>query len=339
MLKKIACFLVVVFLFLFSACGGPSAEIVLVTDAAGVEDGARNEDLWEGIRLYAGVHDKTANYMLPTSDTESAYLQAIEQAVNSDAKLVVLSGAAFSFAAETLGAQYPDVQFVLMDASFEAQGAENMHSVQLAKAQAAYLAGYMAVLDGYVDFGFLYESPAESAIEYQLGFVQGVADASEKIGIETNVSLAQAATQERAVQVAETWSEQGVQVVFVHGSEISQPVFDVAEQTGGLCIAAETNENEVSPSVLTSAVNHWPAAAGYILDSYFENSRLDARTTLGVAQNGVGLVLENSRFTTATEEEYNDLVQTLIDEPTTAPTTAFSLEELPLTENITLHIE
>ncbi len=304
----------------FAACSaqGGESEIVLVTDAAGIEDGARNEDVWEGIRLYAGVHGKNVNYILPTGSDEEAYLQAIEDAVRSGAALVVLSGEGFSFAAEELGEQYPNTSFVLVDAGEVENNPNNLFSLQLSEEEAGYMAGYMAVLNGQRALGFLGAEQSESARGYGFGFAQGAAAAAEELGEEVEMRYAyvpNAQNEDSAVQLASEWFAAGTELIFVTGEPMSIGVFDVAEEMGGLCIGADIDRENMSPTVQTSAVKYWQSAIGYALGLYDASDLLVRESeTVGVAENAVGLAMENTRFEKATLQDYETLQQAFLNE-------------------------
>ncbi len=311
-MKKILCICMCVwFVFGFSACFSAGAEIVLVTDASGIEDSARNEGLWEGIRLYAGVHDKTCNFILPSGPGEENYLNAAEKAVDEGASLVVLSGEEFAFAAETLAGTYPDVSFVLMDAQESETDADNWFGVQLLEEEAGYLAGYMAVLNGQNSFGFLGVRQSESDRGYGFGFVQGVAAAAEEENEQVSLRylyVDEAIDETLAQQTAGTWFGEGVELIFV-GEEtaLSTGVFNAAEEAGGLCIATQADQGDVSPSVQTSAVKYWQTAMGIALELFYAEDSIGSQT-LGVEQGAVGLSMESSRFEKADMQDYDVLL-------------------------------
>ena len=87
-----------------AACGTPAAEIVMIPDAAGVDDGSFNQGAWDGVRLYAGVNTKTHPYYQPTAQSDKAYLAAIRKGVQGGAKIILLPGHAFQFAVSDLDA-------------------------------------------------------------------------------------------------------------------------------------------------------------------------------------------------------------------------------------------
>ncbi len=316
-MKKILCIILcVLILGAFSACSAVEAEIILITDAAGLEEDARSAGLWEGIQLYADIHGKTANYILPSGSTQENYNQAIEKAVDNGASLVVLSGESFAFATEMLDEQYPNTSFVLMDAGEVENSPDNLFSLQLSEEEAGYMAGYMAVLDGLQSLGFMGLAQDEKSFGYGFGFVQGAAAAAEELDIQVDMHYAYTAQdKESANEAAHAWFAQGVQLIFACESTIAQGVFDAAEELGGVCMGADIDMASFSPTVQVSAVKYWQSAMGHALDLFYQGDLFILESeTVGVAENAVGLSMESARFETATLQDYEQLRQRFLEE-------------------------
>ena len=96
---------------------GGEAELALITDANSIDDRGFNQFSWEGLKQYAEENGKTYTYYTPIDQSTQSYLSAIEGAVNNGAKLVVTPGFLFGEAIYKAQTMYPDVHFVLVDAT------------------------------------------------------------------------------------------------------------------------------------------------------------------------------------------------------------------------------
>ena len=96
---------------------GGEAELALITDANSIDDRGFNQFSWEGLKQYAEENGKTYTYYTPIDQSTQSYLSAIEGAVNNGAKLIVTPGFLFGEAIYKAQTMYPDVHFVLVDAT------------------------------------------------------------------------------------------------------------------------------------------------------------------------------------------------------------------------------
>ena len=138
---------------------GGEAELALITDANSIDDRGFNQFSWEGLKQYAEENGKTYTYYTPIDQSTQSYLSAIEGAVNNGAKLVVTPGFLFGEAIYKAQTMYPDVHFVLVDATPTLDDdtviADNTCSIFFAEEQSGFLAGYAAVKEGYRKLGFV----------------------------------------------------------------------------------------------------------------------------------------------------------------------------------------
>ena len=137
---------------------GGEAELALITDANSIDDRGFNQFSWEGLKQYAEENGKTYTYYTPIDQSTQSYLSAIEGAVNNGAKLIVTPGFLFGEAIYKAQTMYPDVHFVLVDATPTLDDdtviADNTCSIFFAEEQSGFLAGYAAVKEGYRKLGF-----------------------------------------------------------------------------------------------------------------------------------------------------------------------------------------
>ncbi len=298
-----------------AACGTAKAEIVMIPDAAGVNDGSFNQSAWEGIRLFAGVNGKSCNYYQPTRQEDKAFLASIKKGVHNGAEVVVLPGQAFGFIVGQAQVDYPDTSFIMLDALPVDGPAENTVAIRFAEEQAGYLAGYAAVADGYRALGFLGGAPVPGVTGYGFGFVQGAADAAVALDAAVQLRYAyngQFVENEEARALAESWYAEGTELIFTCGGAMNRSVFDAAEAAGGKTIGVDSDQAQESPTVLTSAVKALGTAAGQTLEQYYSGQFPGGQTlVLGAAEGAVGLAIENSRFAHFTKQDYDALLSRL----------------------------
>ena len=156
---------------------GGEAELALITDANSIDDRGFNQFSWEGLKQYAEENGKTYTYYTPIDQSTQSYLSAIEGAVNNGAKLVVTPGFLFGEAIYKAQTMYPDVHFVLVDATPTLDDdtviADNTCSIFFAEEQSGFLAGYAAVKEGYRKLGFFGALAVPAVVRFGYGFVDG----------------------------------------------------------------------------------------------------------------------------------------------------------------------
>lgn len=156
---------------------GGEAELALITDANSIDDRGFNQFSWEGLKQYAEENGKTYTYYTPIDQSTQSYLSAIEGAVNNGAKLIVTPGFLFGEAIYKAQTMYPDVHFVLVDATPTLDDdtviADNTCSIFFAEEQSGFLAGYAAVKEGYRKLGFFGALAVPAVVRYGYGFVDG----------------------------------------------------------------------------------------------------------------------------------------------------------------------
>lgn len=317
MMKKAtaALCLVLAAALVLAACGTAPAEIVLVPDVSGVEDKSFNAAIWEGVRLYAGVNDKTANFYQLAGPSDDERLNAIGKGAGSGAQVVVLAGGDFAFAASTAQAKWPDVHFIVMDGTVDGGPTENTVSVTFAQQEAGFLAGWAAVAEGYTQLGFLGGAPLPGVTGYGLGFALGLQAAAKALDTEVSLRYAYNGRFEENAEALETaaeWYRQGTEVIFACGGGMNQSVFRAAEENEGKAIGSDVDQAEDSAAVLFSAVKDTGAATGRLLESFYGGSFPAGQEVVLAAGDGVvGLALENSRLEHFTLEAYEDTLALL----------------------------
>lgn len=259
----------------YSETGG---EIAFLTDGS-VEDGAYNEAIFNGVRMYALGAGTSFSYYHADPNAPESYEEIIQRAVEDNAGLIVCAGDIFGEAVGALQETYPQTSFLLVDAvphdgeGEEITPAQNVHCVLFHEEQAGYLAGYMAVWEGYRNLGFIGGREEPAVLRYGYGYLQGINAAAKDLSLDdvvVNYWYADTYSADIAVrEKADGWYENGTQIIFACGGGLYESVLEAAENQDGLMIGVDIDQCRISDRVLTSAVKNIGPAVTDALDEYY----------------------------------------------------------------------
>lgn len=304
--------------------------IALVTDVSSVMDNGFNQAALQGIQTYSdGADIFYATYSTET-DTADAYKDTILAAIQDNAELIVCAGPHFERAVGELQNEYSNVYFLLLDGvPKDVSGdfvtiAPNVHCITYREEEAGYLAGYMAVLEGYRKFGFIGGEQLPTVVRYENGYLQGIDDAIVSLGSneEAEVRRWYADTflaNEETKEVSKEWYESGTEVIFACGGSLYESVLSSAEECDGLLIGVDADQSGISERFLTSAAKGIDSSVVVALDEFFANGKkwpeklAGQAVSYGAREKCVSLPIQGSawRFQTAGMDEYLRLLARL----------------------------
>ncbi|MDL2219651.1 BMP family ABC transporter substrate-binding protein [Ruminococcaceae bacterium OttesenSCG-928-O06] len=284
-------------------------EIAMITDIGNIDDKSFNQGTWEGVQMYGTANNITHQYYKPTEQSDDAYLQAIDLAIQGGAKIIVTPGYLFENPIGTAQAQYPDVHFILIDGNPTGGAAENAVGITYAEEQSGYLAGYAAVKDGYTSLGFMGGMAVPAVVRFGFGYVQGANDAAAELGITVDMKYFYTggfeATPE-AQAMAASWYQGGTEVIFGCGGSVGNSVFAAAEAAGAKAIGVDVDQSAESETIITSAIKGLRESVNLVLGQYYAGNFPGGEAqTLGAADDAVGIPMETSRFETFTQADYD----------------------------------
>ena len=309
----------------FCACGEEETaeeepetfEVAMITDDVGVKDGSFHESTWNAIQAF-GEENGITSQAIPSENSEEAYMDAIRQARQDGAKLIVLSGSQFETIAYQAQEKYKDLYFVLMDGvprdeKYNYETAGNCADVLFAEEQAGFLAGYAAVSEGFTSIGFMGGDKVPPVKRYGYGFVQGVSAAARDKGISgIDLKYTYTGTFEASDEIeseAFVWFDEGTEVIFACGGSIGESVMAAAETAGGSVIGVDSDQSALSETVVTSAKKETGRAITDVLKNYKRNNFPGGSIlNYSVENDGIGLEMTNSRLTLFTQEDYDALL-------------------------------
>ena len=300
-------------------------EIAFVFDGI-IEDGSYNEEIYEGIRMYALAAGISFSNYGTEEDSLKGHVEAVEHAVLSQAGIIICAGYDFQEAVGELQGVYPEISFLLIDGSLEdsEEGEvkldKNVHCVLFREEESGYLAGYMAVLDGYRRLGFLGGKEEPYVTRYGYGYLQGIEDAAQDMGIEevtVNYYSSSFLPAQDTKEMAQQWYETGTEVIFVCGDSLYEAVLEAAEEKDGMLIGAGRDQSGTSKRFLTSAIKNIANGVIISLDDYYASGRKWSKdfagkcARYGVSNRCAGIpVLDTEwRFQKVTREDFLEIYQ------------------------------
>ena len=299
-------------------------QIAFITDVGQLLDKSFNQGTWEGVKRYASENGKAYKYYQPANGdaaTDADRYDAMKSAVDNGAEIVICAGFLQATALEQAASEFTDTKFVFIDGW--AMGLENIMSIDFQEEQSGYLAGYAAVMEGYTKLGFTGggggTNPACCRFGY--GYVQGAqAAAAEKgITIEMNYSWEYGASFSASAELQTMlngWYTNGTEVIFCCGGSMCQSAFAAAGANDGAVIGVDVDQSSESDYVITSATKGLREAVMIACDTFYNGdwSAVGGNcSTLGAADDAVGLPTETWALETFTVEQYNTLFASLKD--------------------------
>lgn len=297
-------------------------EIALVTDLGTIDDKSFNQGAWEGMKKYAEEKGISYKYYQPQEGTTDSYLETIGLAIEGGAKLVVCPGFLFEEPVFLAQDQYKDVHFILLDGephnadSTEKRTEANVMPILFQEDEPGFLAGYAAVKDGNTKLGFLGGMAVPAVVRFGYGFAEGADYAAKEMGIDNieimyNYTGAFAATPE-AQSMAASWYQNGTQVIFGCGGAVGNSVMAAAEEKNGKMIGVDVDQSFESQSVITSAMKELSVSVYDGVKAFYDNQFPGGKTSIFSAKNdGIGLPMDTSKFTTFTKEDYDKIYAAL----------------------------
>ena len=299
-------------------------EVAFITDVGQLKDKSFNQGTFDGVKLYAANNGLSYKYYQPANGdqaTDDDRYDAMKAAVDGGAKVVVCAGFMQGTALEKAAKEFTDTKFVFIDGW--SLGLDNVAGIAFNEEQCGYFAGYAVVKEGYEKLGFTGggggTNPA--CIRYGWGFAQGANEAAKELGktVELNYSWEYGASFSASSELQtmiSNWYTNGTEIVFACGGSMFQSVAAAAAANDGAVIGVDVDQSGESDTVVTSAMTGlsdavvWAVAKVY--DGTWDEIGNNA-TSLGVAENAVGLPTATWSMENFTVEDYEALFQKVLN--------------------------
>ncbi len=305
-------------------------EVAFVTDVGQLKDKSFNQGTYDGVKLYAANNGLSYKYYQPANGdqaTDDDRYDAMKAAVEGGAKVVVCAGFMQEGALKRAAEEFSDVSFVFIDGyslkDSNDQVLSNVAGIAFKEEQCGYFAGYAVVKEGYEKLGFTGggggTNPA--CIRYGWGFAQGANDAAKEMDktVDLNYSWEYGASFQASPELqtmVSGWYSNGTEIVFACGGSMFQSVVAAASAEDGKVVGVDVDQSSESETVVTSAMKGlsdavvWAVAKAY--DGTWDEIGNNA-TSLGVAENAVGLPTATWSMENFSVADYEDLFQKVLN--------------------------
>ncbi|MEO0380268.1 MAG: BMP family ABC transporter substrate-binding protein [Pseudomonadota bacterium] len=283
--------------------GAALAEPALIFDLGGKFDKSFNEAAFNGAKRWA---DETGGKFLEIElQSEAQREQALRRFAESGANPVITTGFAFADPVSVVAPDYPDTKFVNID-GWMPEVPANVQLIGFQEHQGSYLVGMMAAMaseSGTV--GFIGGMDIPLIRHFGCGFAQGVKAVNPDATVIANMTGTTPSAWNDPVKGSELTKaqiSQGADVIFAAAGGTGVGVLQTAADEDILSIGVDSNQNYLhSGKVLTSMLKRVDVAV-YDSMTAGEGMETGGFTILGLAEDGVGVALDEHNDALVTDE-------------------------------------
>ena len=298
-------------------------QVAFITDVGSLKDQSFNQGTFDGVKPYAVNNDKSYKYYQPANGnnaTDEDRIAAMKLACDNGAEIVVAAGFMQEAALKAAAEAYPNVNFVFIDGY--PVGFDNVAGIGFLEQQSGYVAGYAVVMEGYTKLGFMGggggTNPACCRFGY--GFVQGAeaAAAAKGVQVEVNYSWEYGSSFSASPELqtmATGWYNNGTEIIFACGGSMFESVAAAAAAEDGKVVGVDVDQSYQSPTVVTSAMKGLADATVWAISKHYAGEWSDiggTSTSLGAADNAVGLPTDTWSLKNWSVEDYNALYAEIV---------------------------
>jgi basic membrane protein A len=272
--------------------GTAAAEPAIIFDLGGKFDKSFNEAAFGGAERWAEETGESYREIELTSEAQRE--QALRRMAESGANPVVTVGFAYASTLGQLAPEYPDTDFVAIDAVVDQP---NVRNYVFAEHEGSYLVGMLAALaseSGTV--GFVGGMDIPLIRKFACGYVQGVKAVNPDATVLQNMTGTTPAAwndQTRGAELARAQVSQGADVIYHAAGGTGIGVLQAAADEGILGIGVDSNQNYLHPgSILTSMLKRVDNA---VYQSFLDSAGDEFDTqdmVMDLESEGVGYALD-----------------------------------------------
>jgi basic membrane protein A len=320
--------LLIVAAFVLAACASteteaPSVEeptevpfrVGFVTDTGGIDDKSFNTAQWKGIERAETELGVQARFI--QSDEATQYEPNLTELASQGYDLIIASGFWLGGALANVAAQYPDLEFSIVDMSYPHWSVEagvvgddecipNVMGQEFKTDQAAFLAGYLAAgMTKTGKIGYFGGDKIPTVTIFGVGYEAGMKYYNEVKGTDVELIGWDSETGEglftmdfvdltKGKEMTETLFDEGVDVFIPVGGLIGAPGMDVARERGGYGIWVDFDPYEMFPEhrdvILTSVEKRMTNSVFDVIKDSMQGTFRGCEYYVGaLANEGVGL--------------------------------------------------
>jgi basic membrane protein A and related proteins len=285
-----------------SAAQAQEANPAVIFDLGGKFDRSFNQASFTGAERFR--EETGIEYREFELQSDAQREQALRRFAEAGHNPVVTTGFAYGSAMEAVAAEFPDVNFVIIDAVVDLP---NVRSVVFNEHEGSYLVGVLAAMaseTGTVGFVGGMDIPLIS--KFACGYVQGVKATNPDATVLQNMTGTTGAAWNdpvRGGELARSQADQGADVIYHAAGGTGVGVLQAAADQGIYGIGVDSNQNYMHPgSVLTSMLKRVDVAVYDALMDVHNDEWSAGVTVLGLAEDGVGWALDEHNEALITPE-------------------------------------
>ena len=266
-------------------------KIGMISDTGGVNDESFNQSTWEGLQQAQEKYGKDkVQVKYVESSQEADYTPNIETFVEEDLDLIIGVGYKMAGAIEEASKNYPDVQFAIIDHSYEKQP-ENVTSLIYEDNTAAYLAGLVAAKKTETNkVAFIGGIKSATLDKFEYGFRAGVKAANPKCELTVRY-LSSFSDSALAKSVANQMHKDGVDVIYTAAGAAGTGAIEAAKENNKMAIGVDVDQSPLAPdNIISSTMKNVNVSivnlVGEILEDNYQGGQVIVNT---LASGGVGL--------------------------------------------------
>ncbi len=286
-----------------AGCGdsGPeSVKVGMVSDVGGVDDASFNQNTWDGLQM--AQEDLGVQAQFIESAAQADYEKNITELAEQDYDLIITVGYLLADATSKMAAVYPDVDFAIVDFSYDPT-IPNVAGIIFNTDEAAFPIGYLAA--AWADM----QDPADPALGYVagmqiptveifvVGYENGAKYYNEQKGKNVRFSGVYVGDFEAADQgkiVGNSLIDEGADVIFGIGGKTGNGGLSAAKERGKWGVGVDVDQYFTTPNekdiLLTSCVKRLDNSVFGVIEALLNDEFPGGDNYVGTLENGgVGL--------------------------------------------------
>ena len=263
-------------------------KVGMVADTGGINDESFNQSAWEGLQeaeKELGIEIKVIE-----SRQASEYLGNIETLVDDGMNLIIGVGYTMADDIKTQAENYPDVNFALIDETYD-EIPSNVTPIVFKANEAAYLTGLIAgKMTKTNQVGFIggMDNPVINQFEY--GYTAGVKEANAKAQVKAQYAgtFSDAA---KGKSIANQMYANNSDIIFAAAGGTGVGSIESAKEQNKYAIGVDRDQSDLAPkNVLTSALKKVNVGVLETVKAFKNGDKIGGEERVyGLKEDGVGI--------------------------------------------------